>query len=82
MSITIREGRPMSEQARQPMTGGEREILFQIQKLFARWLDTVTTGLYREVSNRQRIEELTQNVKELRQEIQEIKQLLTRDRLF
>jgi hypothetical protein len=33
----------MSEQApRQPLTGGEREILFQIQQLQAKWIDTRT----------------------------------------
>jgi hypothetical protein len=36
----------MSERpVRQPMTNGEREILWQIEKLFARWLDTVSMGL-------------------------------------
>ena len=44
----------MSEQAaRQPMTNGEREILFQMQKLFAKWLDTVHMCLDRE-ANRSR----------------------------
>jgi hypothetical protein len=27
---------------RQPMTDGEREILFQMQKLQAKWMDTKT----------------------------------------
>jgi peptidoglycan hydrolase CwlO-like protein len=73
----------MSERpVRQPMTNGEREILWQIEKLFARWMDTVSMGLHREANHRQRIEELTQNVKELKQEIQELKQLIAKDRLF
>jgi len=64
----------MSEQApRQPMTGGEREILFQIQQLQAN---------QREAYHRQRIEELSKNVRELTQEVQELKQLLAKDRLF
>jgi hypothetical protein len=47
----------MSEQApRQPMTNGEREILFQIQQLQAKWIDTVQMCLHREVNHRQRIE--------------------------
>jgi hypothetical protein len=35
----------MSEKAaRQPMTDGEREILFQIQQLQAKWIDTIETN--------------------------------------
>jgi hypothetical protein len=46
----------MSEQApRQPITGGEREILFQIQQLQAKWIDTIQMCLQREASHRQRI---------------------------
>jgi hypothetical protein len=64
----------MSEWApRQPMTGGEREILFQIQQLQAN---------QREAYHRQRIEELSKNVRELTQEVQELKQQLAKDRLF
>jgi hypothetical protein len=34
--------RTVSEKApREPMTNGEREILFQIQQLQAKWIDTV-----------------------------------------
>jgi predicted nucleic acid-binding Zn-ribbon protein len=73
----------MSEQpARQPMTNGEREILFQMQKLFAKWLDTVHMCLDREANHRQRIEELAQNVRDLTREVQELKQQLAKDRLF
>ena len=73
----------MSEKAaRQPMTNGEREILFQMQKLQAKWIDIVHMCLDREANHRQRIEELTQNVKQLKQEIQELKQLIAKDRLF
>jgi septal ring factor EnvC (AmiA/AmiB activator) len=73
----------MSEKAaRQPMTNWEREILFQMQKLFAKWLDTVHMCLDREANHRQRIEELAQNVQDLKQEIQELKQQLAKDRLF
>jgi hypothetical protein len=73
----------MSEWApRQPMTGGEREILFQIQQLQAKWIDTVQMCLQREVYHRQRIEELSKNVRELTQEVQELKQQLAKSRLF
>jgi hypothetical protein len=73
----------MSEQApRQPITGGEREILFQIQQLQAKWIDTVQMCLQREASHRQRIEELSKNVRELTQEVQELKQQLAKNRLF
>jgi hypothetical protein len=73
----------MSEQApRQPMTGGEREILFQIQQLQAKWIDTVQMCLQSEVYRRQRIEELSKDVRELTQEVQELKQQLAKDRLF
>jgi hypothetical protein len=73
----------MSEQAaRQPMTNGEREILFQMQKLFAKWLDTMHMCLDREANHRQRIEELAQNVRDLTREVQELKQQLAKDRLF
>ena len=39
----------MSEKpARQPMTDGEREILFQIQQLQAKWFDTIEMCSHRE----------------------------------
>jgi hypothetical protein len=61
----------MSEKpARQPMTDGEREILFQIQQLQAKWFDTIEMCSHRESYHRQRIEELTQNVQGLTNEIQ------------
>jgi hypothetical protein len=73
----------MNEQAaRQPMTNGEREILFQMQKLQAKWIDIVHMCLDREANHRLRIEELAQNVQDLKQEIQELKQQLAKDRLF
>jgi hypothetical protein len=65
----------VSEKApRQPMTDGEREILFQIQQMQAKWVDTLQMVLYREVNHRQRIEELAQNIRELTEEVQEPKQ--------
>jgi hypothetical protein len=67
----------MSEKAaRQPMTDGEHEILFQMQKLQAKWIDTVQMCLQREVYHRQRIEELSQNVRQLTQEVQELREQL------
>ena len=67
---------------RQPMTDGEREILFQIQQLQAKWIDTIEMCSHREVRHRQRIEELAKNVRELTQEVQQLKQQLAKDRLF
>ena len=53
----------MSEKAaRQPMTDGEREILFQIQQLQAKWFDTIEMCFHRELNHRQCIEELRQEV--------------------
>jgi hypothetical protein len=73
----------MNEQAaRQPMTNREREILFQMQKLQAKWIDIVHMCLDREANHRLRIEALAQNVRDLKQEIQELKQQLAKDRLF
>ena len=73
----------MSEQARrQPMTNGEREILFQMEKLQAKWIDLVQMCLHREANHRQRIDELCQNVQDLTKEVQEPKQQLAKDRLF
>jgi hypothetical protein len=73
----------MSEKAaRQPMTNGEREILFQMQKLQAKWIDLVHMCLHREANYRQRIEELSNSVQELTQEVQELHRQLAKDRLF
>jgi hypothetical protein len=53
----------MSEKpARQPMTDGEREILFQVQQLQAKWFDTIEMCFHREFNHLQRIEELRQEV--------------------
>ena len=49
----------MSERpAQQLMTGGEREVLFQIQQLQAKWIDTIEMCFHRELNHRERIEEL------------------------
>ena len=73
----------MSEQPRrEPMTNGEREILFQMQKLQAKWIDLVQMCIHREANHRHRIEELSQNVRELTQQVQELRQQLQKDRLF
>jgi hypothetical protein len=49
----------MSEKAaRQPMTDGEREILFQIQQLQAKWIDTIEMCFQREFYHRERLVEL------------------------
>jgi hypothetical protein len=47
---------------RQPMTDGEREILFQIQQLQAKWINTLQMALHREVKHREAIEGLRQEV--------------------
>jgi hypothetical protein len=68
----------MSEQRRrEPLTNGEREILFQIQQLQAKWIDIVQMCLHREVHHRQRIEELAQNVRDLTQQVQELRQQIS-----
>jgi hypothetical protein len=73
----------MSEKAaRQPMTDGEREILFQMQQLQAKWIDLVHQCLRHLGDYRKRINELCQKVENLTQEVQEMKQQLTKDRLF
>jgi hypothetical protein len=59
---------------REPMTDGEREILFQIQQLQAKWIDTLQMCLSRESSHHQSIKALTQSLKELTQEVQELRQ--------
>jgi hypothetical protein len=49
----------MSEKpARQPMTDGEREILFQIQQLQAKWFDTIEMCFQRELKNVERLADL------------------------
>jgi hypothetical protein len=59
----------MSEKpARQPMTDGEREILFQIQQLQAKWFDTIEQCFRRELNHRESIQELTQQVQKFRDE--------------
>jgi hypothetical protein len=61
----------MSEKpARQPMTDGEREILFQVQQLQAKWFDTLEMCSNREYSHLQRVQELAQSVRSLTSEMQ------------
>lgn len=73
----------MSEKApRQPMTDGEREILFQMQQLQAKWVDLVHMCINHSGNLRFRIDELCQNVEDLTKEVQELKQQIARDRLF
>jgi hypothetical protein len=57
------------------LTDGEREILFQMQQLQAKWADTVEMCLNHMLTLRGRVEELTAEVKELREQ-------LSKDRLF
>ncbi len=55
----------MSEKvARQPMTDGEREILFQIQQLQAKWFDTVEMCFQRESNRYERVEQVRQEAKD------------------
>jgi hypothetical protein len=55
----------MSEKAaRQPMTDGEREILFQIQQLQAKWIDTIEMCFQREFYHRERLVELREEVQQ------------------
>jgi hypothetical protein len=73
----------VSEKApRQPMTDGEREILFQMQQLQAKWVDLVHMCINHMGTQRFRIDELCQNVQDLTREVQELKQQLMKDRLF
>jgi hypothetical protein len=73
----------MSEKApRQPITDGEREILFQMQQLQAKWMDLVHMCINHRGTQRFRIDELCQNVQDLTKAVQELKQQLTKDRLF
>jgi hypothetical protein len=61
-----KEGGTMSEKpARQPMTDGEREILFQIQQLQAKWLDTMEMFSQREFTRYERMEQVRQEGKDL-----------------
>jgi hypothetical protein len=62
----------MSEKAaRQPMTDGEREILFQIQQLQAKWFDTIEMCFQREFNRYERIEEVRQEAKDFAAKTQE-----------
>lgn len=55
----------MGEQApRQPMTDGEREILFQIQQLQAKWFDTIEMCFQRELTRYERVEQVRQEAKD------------------
>jgi hypothetical protein len=75
--------RTVSEKApRDPMTNGEREILFQMQQLQAKWVDLVHMCIKHMATQSFRIDELCQNVQDLTKEVQELKQQLTKDRLF
>jgi hypothetical protein len=75
--------RTVSEKApRDPMTNGEREILFQMQQLQAKWVDLVHMCINHMATQSFRIDELCQNVQDLTKEVQELKQQLTKDRLF
>jgi cell division protein FtsB len=73
----------MSEQARrEPMTDGEREILFQMQQLQSKWIDLVHMCINHMGTQRFRIDELCQHVQDLTQQVQELRQQLAKDRLF
>jgi hypothetical protein len=73
----------MSEKApRQPMTNGEREILFQMQQLQSKWIDLVDMCINHMGTQRIRIDKLCQNVQDLTNEVQELRQQITKDRLF
>ena len=72
----------MSEKpARQPMTDGEREILFQIQQLQAKWFDTIEQCFRRELNHTERIHELEQQVQKFRDECLEATAYCTADML-
>jgi hypothetical protein len=64
------------------MTDGEREILFQMQQLQAKWMDLVHMCINRMGTQQFRIDKLCQNVQDLTKEVQELKQQLAKDRLF
>jgi len=49
---------------RQPMTDGEREILFQIQQLQAKWFDTIEMCFQRELTRYERVEQVRQEAKD------------------
>jgi uncharacterized coiled-coil DUF342 family protein len=73
----------MNEQApRQPMTDGEREILFQMQQMQAKYFDLVHMCINQVGNLRFRIDELCQNVQELTKEVEELKQQIGKDKLF
>jgi hypothetical protein len=61
--------------ARQPMTDGEREILFQMQQMQAKYFDLVHMCINQVGNLRLRIDELCQEVRELKAQI-------GKDRLF
>ena len=67
---------------RQSMTDGEREILFQMQQLQAKWLDLVHMCINHMGTQRFRIDDLCQNVQDLTKEVQELREQLKRDKLF
>ena len=68
----------MSEQPRrEPMTNGEREILFQMQQLQAKWVDLVHMCINHMGTQRFRIDELCQNVQDLTKEVQELRQQIS-----
>jgi len=72
----------MSEQApRQPMTDRERETLFQMQQLQAKWVDLMPMCINHMGAQRFRIDELCRNVQNLTKGVQELKQQLAKDRL-
>jgi hypothetical protein len=68
----------MSEQPRrEPMTNGEREILFQMQQLQAKWFDLVHMCINHMGTQRFRIDELSQNVQDLTKEVLELRQQIS-----
>jgi hypothetical protein len=72
----------MSEKApRQPMTDGEREILFRMQQQ-AKWMDLLHMCINHMGTQRFRIDDLCQNVEDLIKEVQKLKEQLKRDKLF
>ncbi len=73
----------MSEQPRrEPMTDGEREILFQMQRLQSKWIDLVHMCINHMGTQCFRIDERCQHVQDLTQQVQELRQQLAKDRFF
>jgi hypothetical protein len=64
------------------MTDGEREILFQMQQMQAKWLDLVHMCINHMGTQRFRIDDLCQNVQDLTKEVQKLREQLKRDKLF